>query len=231
MTSTHFDSRNLLVIWDGAGESLTESVHKSTLFRVGCQKCSSYHCTNLPSIHWLHQECHHSEAFSTIFVLEYLIFALESALFIIPSSLVHDIEGSAPKSEDQEANRQVFVVASTAQQRTIQSASGHKFTPYSRGWLLRLSTFWADSCLTGGSPKSICSYELLNHYSISAAPLAPSINTAIEKEPSESRQARNTHRQYQNGRTIGDIWQQQMRKHGNCEREVCRRSGRWVSSG
>lgn len=42
MTSIHFDSRNLLVIWDGAGESLTESVYKDTLSRAGCQKWSSY---------------------------------------------------------------------------------------------------------------------------------------------------------------------------------------------
>ena len=63
----------------------------------------------------------------------------------------------------------------------MQDASGHKFTPCSRGWLLRLETFCADRCLTGGLPKSICYYELFNHYSISTAPLAPSLSTVIEK--------------------------------------------------
>ena len=92
--------------------------------------------------------------------------------------------------------------------RTMQDASGHKFTLYSRGWFLRFNTFCADRCLTGGSPKSICYYDLFNHYSISIAPLAPSLGTAIEKERSKPRQAKSTQMQYQRKRTIGNIWQQ-----------------------
>ena len=107
MTSTHFDSRNLLVIWDDAGESLTESVYKNILSGAGCQKWSLYtlliYLDSLAAV-----RVSPIRTLCIISVLEYLIFALGSALFILFSFLAHDMEGSALKSENQEANLQVF---------------------------------------------------------------------------------------------------------------------------
>ena len=162
---------------------------------------------------------------SIISVLEYLILALGSALYILLSSLAHDTEQSGPRAR---ITKQIFESLSCCiycSKRTMQDAGGHEFTPYSRGWLVRLSTVCADRCLTGRSPKSICYYESFNHYSISTAPLDPSLSTAIEKVPSKPRQAKITQRQYQMDRKIGNIWQQQLGEDGDCGREVCRCSG------
>ena len=137
MTSVHFDSRNLLVVWDGAGESLTESVYKCTLSRAGCQKWCSY--TLLAYLYSL--AALRVSPFRTLWIISVLgTWYLLLNHFIHALFLPHGMEGSMLKGEHQEANFKSLSCCIDCSKCTMQKVSAHKFTLCSAagfsGWLL-----------------------------------------------------------------------------------------------